>query len=95
MIEGQSPFRCRKEKVKREEVDRRVKESSEIYSGKFSPLVRDLCSKLLEKNPAKRLGCGPRAALEVKSHACFKFNWKRIEAAIEEPPFTPDVCIFL
>lgn len=46
MIEGQSPFRQRKEKVKREEVDRRVKETNEIYSSKFSPLVRDLCSKV-------------------------------------------------
>lgn len=31
MIEGQAPFRLRKEKVKREEVDRRVKVSDYIY----------------------------------------------------------------
>lgn len=90
MIEGQSPFRYRKEKVKREEVDRRVKETNEVYSNKFSPLVRDFCSKLLEKSPVIRLGCGPSGAQEVKSHPCFNFNWKRIEAAIEQPPFTPD-----
>lgn len=30
MIEGQAPFRLRKEKVKREEVDRRVKVSIQI-----------------------------------------------------------------
>ncbi|CAF0926250.1 unnamed protein product [Brachionus calyciflorus] len=90
MIEGQSPFRFRKEKVKREEVDRRVKETNEVYSSKFSPLVKDFCSKLLDKNPVSRLGCGPGGANEVKSHPCFNFNWKRIEAAIEQPPFTPD-----
>ena len=35
MIEGRAPFRAMKEKVKREEVDRRVKESTEEYSDRF------------------------------------------------------------
>lgn len=47
MIEGQSPFRQRKEKVKREEVDRRVKETNEVYSNKFSQPVRDFCSRVI------------------------------------------------
>lgn len=89
MIEGQSPFRARKEKVKREEIDQRIRETKESYSTKFSPAVRDLCSKLLEKNPEYRLGC-KNGAIQVKTHRCFSFNWKRIEAAIEQPPFMPD-----
>ena len=44
MVEGRSPFRQRKEKVKREEVDKRVKETKEVYSDKFSPPVKDFCS---------------------------------------------------
>ena len=40
MIEGRAPFRARKEKVKREEVDRRVKEMDEPYSKKFSDEAR-------------------------------------------------------
>ena len=40
MIEGRAPFRARKEKVKREEVDRRVKDSTEDYSDRFSPASR-------------------------------------------------------
>lgn len=40
MIEGRAPFRARKEKVKREEVDRRVKDSTEEYSDRFSPSSR-------------------------------------------------------
>ena len=40
MIEGRPPFRVRKEKVKREEVDRRVKEVEETYSSKFSPAAK-------------------------------------------------------
>jgi G protein-coupled receptor kinase len=43
MIEGQSPFRGRKEKVKREEVDRRVLESEELYSPKFSEEAKSIC----------------------------------------------------
>ena len=47
MIEGRAPFRARKEKVKREEVDRRVKEMDEPYSKKFSDEAR--YKKLLYK----------------------------------------------
>ena len=43
MIEGQAPFRARKEKVKREEVDRRVKEDKEQYSNKFSEEAKVIC----------------------------------------------------
>ena len=43
MVEGRSPFRSRKEKVKREEVDRRVREETEEYSNKFSLECRTLC----------------------------------------------------
>lgn len=38
-----APFRARKEKVKREEVDRRVREDEEKYSGKFSENAKSLC----------------------------------------------------
>lgn len=43
MIEGQAPFRARKEKVKREEVERRVKEEHEKYSDKFTPEAKSIC----------------------------------------------------
>lgn len=43
MIEGKAPFRQRKEKVKREEVERRVREDQEKYSDKFSEAARTLC----------------------------------------------------
>jgi len=44
MVSGQAPFRRRKEKVKREEVDRRVKEDTETYCDKFSSEARSICS---------------------------------------------------
>lgn len=48
MIEGRAPFRARKEKVKREEVDRRVKEDEEKYSDKFKDDAKDICKKVSE-----------------------------------------------
>lgn len=93
MIEGQAPFRARKEKVKREEVDRRVKEDPEKYSHKFSDEAKSLCQQLLVKVVKSRLGCrnGRHGAREVKLHPFFNsINWKRLEAGLNDPPFVPD-----
>ncbi|KAL7990568.1 hypothetical protein Chor_013998 [Crotalus horridus] len=90
MIAGQSPFRGRKEKVKREEVDRRVLEVDEVYSHKFSEEAKSICKMLLTKDMKLRLGC-PDDAAEVKSHPFFKsMNFKRLQAGMLEPPFVPD-----
>uniref|UniRef100_A0A3F2YWJ4 G protein-coupled receptor kinase n=1 Tax=Anopheles epiroticus TaxID=199890 RepID=A0A3F2YWJ4_9DIPT len=93
MIEGQAPFRARKEKVKREEVDRRVKEDPEKYSHKFSDDAKSLCQQLLVKAVKSRLGCrnGRHGAREVKLNPFFNsINWKRLEAGLNDPPFVPD-----
>ncbi|GIY30457.1 g protein-coupled receptor kinase 2 [Caerostris darwini] len=93
MIEGQAPFRARKEKVKREEVERRVKEDKERYSTKFNEDAKSLCQELLKKTVKERLGsnAGRYGSLEVKTHPFFKsINWKRLEAGILQPPFLPD-----
>ncbi|XP_064031603.1 G protein-coupled receptor kinase 5-like isoform X2 [Pogoniulus pusillus] len=91
MIEGQSPFRARKERVKREEVEKRVQEEQEAYSDKFSEDARALCRLLLAKDPKQRLGCGAGGAAEVKSHPFFStINFKRLEAGIMTPSFVPD-----
>ncbi|XP_018013425.1 G protein-coupled receptor kinase 2-like, partial [Hyalella azteca] len=93
MIEGQAPFRARKEKVKREEVDRRVKEQAETYSDKFSDDAKSICQQLLAKRPQDRLGCsaGRHGAEVVKQHSFFSsIKWKRLEAGMCTPPFMPD-----
>jgi G protein-coupled receptor kinase len=51
MIEGAAPFRARKEKVKREEVDRRVKEDAERYSSRFSEEAKLLCQLVRRRGP--------------------------------------------
>lgn len=47
MIEGQAAFRARKEKVKREEVERRVKNDNEKYSSKFSEEAKSFCQSVI------------------------------------------------
>lgn len=91
MIQGQSPFRKRKEKVKRDEVDRRVKEDEEEYSEKFSEDAKSICRMLLTKDPKQRLGCKGDGAAGVKQHLIFRnVNFKRLEANMQDPPFAPD-----
>ncbi|XP_051883174.1 G protein-coupled receptor kinase 5-like isoform X1 [Pristis pectinata] len=91
MIAGQSPFRGRKEKVKREEVDRRVLETEEAYTDKFSEEAKSICKMLLTKDPKQRLGCTGGGASDVKKNPFFRnINFKRLEAGIMEPPFVPD-----
>ncbi|XP_032109891.1 G protein-coupled receptor kinase 4 isoform X6 [Sapajus apella] len=43
MIQGHSPFRKFQEKVKREEVDQRIKNDTEEYSEKFSEDAKSIC----------------------------------------------------
>lgn len=48
LIPFQAPFRARKERVKRDEVERRVKEDEATYnSGKFSESCADLCKQVI------------------------------------------------
>ncbi|CAM4550326.1 unnamed protein product [Lepidochelys olivacea] len=91
MIQGQSPFRKRKEKIKLNEIDRRVKEDQEVYSDKFTEETKSICRMLLAKDPKERLGCTGDGAAAVKQHPIFKnINFKRLEANMLEPPFLPD-----
>eukprot|EP00095_Tigriopus_kingsejongensis_P003589 snap_masked-scaffold1122_size61463-processed-gene-0.0 protein:Tk03589 transcript:snap_masked-scaffold1122_size61463-processed-gene-0.0-mRNA-1 annotation:"camp-dependent protein kinase catalytic" len=93
MIEGRAPFRARKEKVKREEVDRRVKEMDEPYSKKFSEDAQSICKGLLKKKVGARLGCssGRHGAKEVTANTWFSdTDWIRLKAGKERAPFVPD-----
>ncbi|XP_042526953.1 G protein-coupled receptor kinase 4 isoform X3 [Dipodomys spectabilis] len=92
MIEGHSPFKKFKEKVKREEIDQRVKTDTEQYSEKFSEDAKSICRMLLIKNPSERLGCKGDGAAGVKQHPVFKnINFSRLQAHMLDPPFCPDM----
>ncbi|KAH8878047.1 G protein-coupled receptor kinase 5 [Schistosoma japonicum] len=91
MIMGHAPFRRRKERVRREEVDRRVCEDMEEYNSKFSDNSKRFCQSLLQKDPHCRLGCDEIGPDGVKHHSWFScINWVRLEAGLEEAPFLPD-----
>lgn len=55
---------------------------------------KDLLSKLLVKDPKKRLGGGAEDAKEIKAHPWFgeKFiNWEAIVNKTEKPPYIPNL----
>ena len=90
MIAGAAPFRKHLQNVSSKEVERRVLETEEEYSGVFTADARLLCKQLLTKDPKARLGyC--RGAEEIKEHPFFAgMNWKRLELGQISPPFVPD-----
>lgn len=91
MIAGHSPFRERGEKIRVDKLQERVLSAPIEYDMKlFTEDSKDLCSKLLERNPEKRLGGGGKDAEEVKSHPYFKScDWIRLEARLVKPVFVP------
>eukprot|EP01083_Nonionella_stella_P141708 437167_1 len=57
---------------------------------KFTRPCLSLVSKLLTKDPAKRIGCGKRGFREIKKHKFFrKIDWKALEAGDTKPPYQP------
>ncbi|XP_038658681.1 rhodopsin kinase GRK1 [Scyliorhinus canicula] len=91
MIAAKGPFRYRGEHVENKEVKRRILNDPVTYSEKFSEPSKLFCEALLEKDPEKRLGFKNDGCDEIKAHPFFKnINWRKLEAGILLPPFTPD-----
>ena len=64
------------------------------YPPYVSPLARDLLSRLLQRQPNRRLGCGPLGAAEVKAHPWFSevgliSDWGALAARRMPPPRQP------
>lgn len=58
----------------------------------LSEPARDLCKKLLVKDPAQRLGSGPADAKDIKEHPWFEcINWEAIEQKKIPPPYKPQL----
>lgn len=62
------------------------------FPARLSDVAKSLLGKLLEKDPAKRLGGGEADADEVKDHLFFEsINWKDLYSRKVTPPFVPVV----
>ena len=68
MIEGQAPFRNRKERVKRDEIEKRILEGQYKFSATFSEPCKDIIKQFLELNPQKRLGVRDAKWETAKKH---------------------------
>ena len=97
MLTGLPPFydKNRQElynKIKNMEID--FINDNDLNERGVSSEGKDLLSKILVKDPKKRLGGGPRDAAEIKEHPWFgeKFtNWEAIFNKTEKPPYIPNL----
>ena len=87
MLCGLPPFYSKE----REKLYRNIKYAEPRLDMAFlSEHAKDLCRKLLEKDPAKRIGSGPRDALDIMEHPWFEcINWQAISDKKVLPPYKP------
>uniref|UniRef100_W5N910 G protein-coupled receptor kinase n=1 Tax=Lepisosteus oculatus TaxID=7918 RepID=W5N910_LEPOC len=91
MIAAKGPFRSRGEKVELKEVTRRILNDPVSYPDVFGADCKALCERLMEKDPARRLGFRNGECAELKQQPFFRgLNWGRLEAGLIDPPFVPD-----
>ena len=58
----------------------------------FSEEAKDLISKLLDIDPKKRIGSGPKGFENIKKHKYFEnINWEDLENKKMKPPFVPEL----
>ncbi|XP_031247447.1 serine/threonine-protein kinase AtPK2/AtPK19-like [Pistacia vera] len=88
MLTGKPPFiGGNRQKVQQKIVKDKIKLPAFLSSEAHA-----LLKGLLQKEPGKRLGTGPRGSEEIKQHKWFKsVNWKKLEAREIQPSFRPDV----
>lgn len=87
MLCGLPPFYSKE----REKLYRNIKYSDPRLDMPFlSENAKDLCKKLLEKDPNNRLGSGPKDALDIMEHPWFEcINWEAIKEKKVPPPYKP------
>ncbi|KAJ4893164.1 Serine/threonine-protein kinase AtPK2/AtPK19 [Raphanus sativus] len=87
MLTGKPPFLGSKGKIQQKIVKDKIK-LPPFLSNEAHALLKGL----LQKEPERRLGSGPRGAEEIKGHKWFKgMNWKKVEAREVKPSFKPEV----
>lgn len=88
MLTGRTPFVDRN----RRQMFKNIMQSEVIYPSYISPVARSLISKLLNRDPGKRLGGGPNGGRDIMAHPFFEsIDWDQLLRKDYEPPFKPEV----
>lgn len=88
MLTGQPPYTHANRKKLQERI---IKEKLKLPP-RLTSDAHSLLKGLLQKDPTRRLGSGPRGGDEIKGHKWFRtINWKKLEARELHPKFKPDV----
>ena len=87
LLSGKTPFAANNDQKIRD----KIVKSKLTLPFFFGPDARDLLTRLLRKEPKKRLGaCMPKDMKTIKNHRFFrKIDWKKLEMREVEPPIKP------
>ena len=87
LLTGSSPFRANNDMKIRE----KIMKAKLVLPYFLSPDAKDLLTRLLRKEPKKRLGaCMPKDIQSIKNHRFFrKIEWAKLERRELEPPIQP------
>lgn len=76
------------------EMYRKILQDTLVFPNDMDRDARDLLAKLLDRDPAKRLGAN--GAAEIKSHRFFEtIDWKKLLQKKIQPTFRPNVVCVL
>ncbi|XP_046676934.1 ribosomal protein S6 kinase alpha-5-like isoform X2 [Homalodisca vitripennis] len=92
LLTGASPFTVERERNTQQDISRRIMKTTPPIPPYLSSEVSDFISKLLVKDPRKRLGGGEDDAEELKRHPFFrKINWDDLARKAIPAPFVPKI----
>ncbi|XP_031357629.1 ribosomal protein S6 kinase alpha-5-like [Photinus pyralis] len=90
LLTGASPFTVEGERNTQQEISRRILKTTPPIPEALGKDVADFISRLLVKEPRKRLGGGEGDATELKRHPFFKtLDWKALASKRISAPFKP------
>ncbi|XP_018567827.1 ribosomal protein S6 kinase alpha-5 isoform X3 [Anoplophora glabripennis] len=90
LLTGASPFTVEGERNTQQEISRRILKTTPPIPDSLGKDVADFITKLLVKDPRKRLGGGEGDAKELKRHSFFKsLDWDKLALKEIPAPFKP------
>lgn len=85
---GNSPFEADED----DELFDQICSSPLKWPAKLDPSAKDFLNRLLDRNPATRIGCGPTGKADIQQHAFFSgMDWDKLAKRQIPPPFKPNV----